>query len=122
MTMQPPPSGNPQEQPQSQDRTQAYADVASQLPPSPAQPQAQLTVIPKNPVLAVVLSVFVPGLGSMTSDNASTGALILAAYIVGVVLSLFLIGIPIALGAWVWGLFDAHKSAVAWNARHGFMS
>jgi len=81
-----------------------------------------MTVAPKNPAVSVLLSVFIPGLGSMVNDNVGVGVAILILNIVGLILAVVLIGIPIAIGSWIWGLVDAYKSAQRWNRAHGIIS
>jgi len=119
--------------PQQQPDYQVAPYQIAQPPPPTAPPyqvaqygqpasQSPYQVAPKSPGVSVLCSVFIPGLGSMISGNAGIGALILVLYFVGIVLSVFLIGIPIALGVWIWGLVDAHSSAVRWNREHGIIS
>ena len=79
-------------------------------------------VAPKSPAGSVLLSIFIPGLGSMVNDNASVGVTILILNIVGWLLAIVLIGIPLALGSWIWGLLDAYQSAQRWNRAHGIVS
>jgi len=33
-----------------------------------------------------------------------------------------LIGIPFAIGIWIWGMIDAYQGAQAWNRAHGILS
>ena len=73
-------------------------------------------------MLYLFLSFLLPGLGTMLLDNVGKGVGILALYIVGILLSLVLIGIPLAIGAWIWGMVDAYQSAQRWNQAHGIMS
>ena len=40
----------------------------------------------------------------------------------GVILSFFLIGIPVVIGAWIWGMVDGYLSAQRWNQEHGIVS
>lgn len=90
-----------------------------------AAQQAQVApqaVLPKNPALGVILSFFIPGVGSMVNGDATRGVIILVIYMVGWVLALFLIGIPILIGAWIWGLVDGYLSAQRWNLAHGIVS
>jgi TM2 domain-containing membrane protein YozV len=91
-------------------------------PAGMAQPQGQLVVAPKNPAVSLIASFFIPGLGSMINSRVGIGILILCIYVLGLILSLFLIGIPIAFGAWVWGLVDGYQSGQAWNRAHGIIS
>ena len=79
-------------------------------------------VAPKSPGGSVLLSIFIPGLGSMVNDNAGVGVTILILNIIGWILAIVLIGIPLALGTWIWGLVDAYQSAQRWNRAHGIVS
>jgi len=81
-----------------------------------------MVVAPKNPAVSVLLSVFIPGLGSMVNDNVGVGVAILVLNIIGWMLAIVLIGIPLAIGTWIWGLVDAHQSAQRWNRAHGIIS
>jgi len=81
-----------------------------------------MIVAPKNPAVSLIVSFFIPGVGSMINGDAGTGVAILLLYIVGWVLSVFLIGIPLLIGAWIWGMVDAYQGAQRWNARHGIIS
>lgn len=112
----PQPDGRPDQygQPQPNAQVQPYG-----------QPQARYpvqVVAPKNASIGVLLSFFMPGLGTMVNGSVGRGLLILALYAVGWVLSFFLIGIPLLLGAWIWGLVDGYTSAQRWNRRHGIIS
>jgi len=79
-------------------------------------------IVPKNAALGVILSFFIPGLGSMVNGSAGRGAIILGVYVVGWILAFFLIGIPILFGAWIWGMVDGYLSAQRWNQAHGIVS
>ncbi|HZR54632.1 MAG TPA: hypothetical protein VFB06_34675 [Streptosporangiaceae bacterium] len=50
------------------------------------------------------------------------GAIILGVYVLGWILAIVLIGIPILIGAWIWGLVDGYLSAQRWNLAHGIVS
>jgi TM2 domain-containing membrane protein YozV len=90
------------------------------MPPQPYQLQPMVS--PRSPALATLASLFIPGLGSMISDNVGVGVLIFCLYLVSWLFSFFLIGIPFLLGFWIWGMVQAHSDAVAWNRRHGIIS
>jgi TM2 domain-containing membrane protein YozV len=90
--------------------------------PLHAQESHGMVVAPKNPAVSVLLSIFVPGLGSMVNDNVGVGVAILVLNIIGWILAIALIGIPLAIGTWIWGLVDAHQSAQRWNRAHGIIS
>ncbi len=102
-----------------------------QPPPPPPVPlggmlvagrPGQMMVAPKNPAVSLIVSFFIPGVGSMINGDVGIGVLILLLYVAGVGLSFFLIGIPLAIGAWIWGMIDAYQGAQRWNARYGILS
>lgn len=106
-----------------QEQYAVQAQPQPQWEPLPQPGMAyQPMVAPKSPALSVLLSVFIPGLGSMINDHVGTGVTILILNIVGIVLSLVLIGIPLAIATWIWGLVDAYQSAQRWNQAHGIIS
>ncbi len=76
--------------------------VAPAVYPAPA-PYPGMVVAPKNPAVSLIVSLFIPGVGSMIDGDIGTGIAILVLYLVGVALAIFLIGIPILFGAWLWG-------------------
>jgi len=108
----------PYAQPQAYGQPQAYAQPGQPLAGFPVQQ----VVAPKNPALSLILSFFIPGLGTMVNGNVGRGVLILVLYVVGWVLSFLLIGIPLLIGAWIWGLADGYTSAQRWNRDHGIVS
>jgi len=120
---QPTAYGQPQAyaQPQPYGQPQAFAPGQPYGQAQPGYP-AQQVVAAKNPAIGVVLSFFIPGLGTMVNGNVGRGVLILALYIVGWVLSFLLIGIPLLIGVWIWGLVDGYTSAQRWNQQHGIIS
>lgn len=88
----------------------------------PAGQPGAMVVAPKNPAVSLIVSFFIPGVGSMINGDTGTGVAILVLYVIGVALSFVLIGIPLAIGVWIWGLIDAYQGAQRWNARHGIIS
>ena len=113
------------EQPQPQYRERyAPGQQTQEWTPLPLYEQEvyEVTVAPKSPAASVLLSLFVPGLGSMVNGNAGVGVAILMLNIIGWILAIALIGIPLAIGTWVWGLVDAYQSAQRWNRAHGIIS
>lgn len=55
-------------------------------------------------VAAMVLNVVIPGTGSLIAGRVSVGVVQLILWIIGVPLSFVLIGIPMAMAAWIWSL------------------
>lgn len=103
--------------PQPQQR-ESFGAQSQPQPWAPPGAQPQPAAGRKSPAVGVLLSFFVPGLGSMASGNVGIGVTILILNIVGWVLVFALIGIPIALGSWIWGMVDAYLSAQKWNKAH----
>jgi TM2 domain-containing membrane protein YozV len=100
----------------------APTSPAMHLPYQAVHPAYRYQVEPKNPGLALLASFFIPGLGSMIVGRAGIGAAILVGYLIAVVFSFILIGLPFVLGFWIWGMIDAYTGAQSWNARHGIIS
>ena len=97
--------------------------VPNAMVAAPAYPVAPgVVVAPKNPAISLLISFFIPGVGSMVNGDTQTGVIILVIWIVGIVTSFFLIGFALILGAWIWGMIDAYQGAQRWNARYGIRS
>jgi TM2 domain-containing membrane protein YozV len=79
-------------------------------------------VAPKNPALALLVSFFLPGVGSMINGDVGKGIGILVGYVISFFLIIVLIGIVGVIGFWIWGMVDAYQGARQWNARHGIIS
>ena len=86
----------------------------------PAPPVTQ--VLPKNAGVALLISFFLPGVGSMYAGKTNTGVIILVGYIISWVLTIVIIGFAGIFGFWVWGLIDAYQAAQAWNRARGIES
>ncbi|HUZ55806.1 MAG TPA: hypothetical protein VMU94_25165 [Streptosporangiaceae bacterium] len=120
-----PPAPAQWQQAQDQVRYQPNAQPApgaNQPVPYAQQAYQQQPIVAKNPAISLLLSFFIPGLGSMLNDRVNIGVIILVSYAVGWVLTLVLIGFPILFGVWIWGMIDAYQSAVRWNQAHGIIS
>ena len=76
-----------------------------------------------GPLLAsLVLSLFIPGVGTMAAGRVWEGLLILGCYILAGLLCLVLVGFILVPTVWIWGMWDAYKAAQKWNAAHGIIS
>ena len=69
----------------------------------------------KRPFLALILSFIFPGLGQFYNGHSKKGIILIVAAIVSVILYLLLIGLILYLVVWIYGLYDAYKSAEAIN-------
>lgn len=99
-------------------RPQAQAQPQWAPQPYPAAP----VVVPKNGAVGVLLSFFIPGLGSIVNGSVGLGLVILAADFVSWLLVFVLIGIPLVFAVWIWGMIDGYLSAQRWNRAHGIIS
>ncbi len=76
----------------------------------------------KNPALSLIVSFFLPGVGTMMNGEVGKGVGILIGYLVSIVLTVVIIGIFGVIGFFVWGLVDAYTGAQNWNRAHGIIS
>jgi TM2 domain-containing membrane protein YozV len=88
----------------------------------PAYPIGQPVVAPKNPAVSLIVSFFLPGVGSMINGDVGTGVIILIIWLISFPLMFVFIGFLTVVVAFVWGLVDAYQGARRWNARHGIIS
>jgi TM2 domain-containing membrane protein YozV len=94
------------------------------VPYSPAGPPVypRSQIHPRGRAGGAIVSIFVPGVGSMINGSVGRGLIILGSYIVACVLCLVLIGFIIAPAVWIWGIIDGALSADRWNRKHGIIS
>ena len=93
-----------------------------QPPPYPQYVAPAPQVAPKNPGLALLVSFFVPGVGTMMNGQVGKGIGILLGYVVSWFLTVILVGFVGLVAFWVWGMVDAYQGAKSWNAKHGILS
>ena len=75
------------------------------VPPQPGPSPGAVTPSAKNPWIAVLLSLLIPGVGQFYNNDPKKGGLMLG---VAIVLSWTIIAY---LGMWVWSMIDAHQVA-----------
>ena len=99
--------------------------------PAPPQPNHALgtvqqpggyAIAPKNPAISLLISFFVPGVGSMINGSTTIGVIILVGFLVSIPLMFVCVGFVTYFGFWVWGMIDAYTSAQKWNQAHGIVS
>jgi TM2 domain-containing membrane protein YozV len=71
----------------------------------------------KNPVLAAVLSFFIPGLGQIYNGQTKKGLIFLGVDLLDTILTPFGIGIITGLAVAVYAAWDAYKNAEEINRR-----
>jgi tetratricopeptide (TPR) repeat protein len=85
---------------------QSYPTISQETPSQP-----NVVRIEKNPGIAALCSFFIPGLGQLYNGEVGKGVVILFGTIIG---ALFFL-IPGIL-VWVFGIYDAHKTAKKMNS------
>jgi len=74
----------------------------------------------------LIVSFFLPGVGSLMNGDTGIGITILLLWILSVILDFtiigLIVGIPLGLAMFIWGLIDAYQGAQRWNRRHGIIS
>ncbi|MGA2572789.1 MAG: DUF6677 family protein [Candidatus Methanomethylicaceae archaeon] len=84
-------------------------------PPPPPTPPSPVYEKGKNPALALILSFLLPGLGQIYNGETDKGILMILGAIVCGILELFIIGIFLYLALWIYGMYNAYKTAEAYN-------
>ena len=83
-------------------------------------------IAPKSPAVSLIVSFFLPGVGSMINGDVGIGITILLLWLLSFGLDATLIGlvvgVPLGIGMFIWGLIDAYQGAQRWNRRHGIIS
>ena len=83
-------------------------------------------VAPKNPAVSLIVSLFLPGVGSMINGDVGIGITILLLWLLALFLDAtifgLIVGVPLGLAMFIWGLIDAYQGAQRWNRRHGIIS
>jgi TM2 domain-containing membrane protein YozV len=74
----------------------------------------------KNPVLSLILSLVIPGLGQIINGDTTKGVILIVAYVIAwftcfIVIGFILVPVVIAYAA-----YDAFQGAKKWNVANGF--
>jgi TM2 domain-containing membrane protein YozV len=117
---------------QYQTREQALGYGAGAPPPALPQPYGygygqpmmphQQQVQARSAAVAVIASLFIPGLGTMLSGRPGKGVLILACFILAAISSFFIIGFILSPVVWIYGMVAANNDTHKWNRAHGIIS
>ena len=83
-------------------------------------------VAPKSPAVSLIVSFFLPGVGSMINGDVGIGITILLLWLLAIFLDVtvfgLVVGVPLGLAMFIWGLIDAYQGAQRWNRQHGIIS
>lgn len=71
----------------------------------------------KNSGISAVLSFIFPGVGQIYNGHIGKGIFYMCLFVVFLVLTFALIGFPLLLILWVWGIYDAYNSAEQINRK-----
>lgn len=93
-----------------QDIVDSYEEIVKREPKGII---GMIATEPKSMVATIVLSIFFPGAGHIYLGDTGTGLTILILYIVGYLINFtivgMIIGIPLIIAMWLWGLIGAIK-------------
>jgi TM2 domain-containing membrane protein YozV len=84
--------------------------------------QSGAVVSPKTPALHLIVSIFLPGVGSIMNGDVGKGIGIFIGFFLCWIFFWLVVPLFIALGLWIWGLVDAYQGAQKWNQAHGIIS
>jgi TM2 domain-containing membrane protein YozV len=85
-------------------------------------PQYAPQVRPKNPGLALIASLLIPGLGQLVTGRVWMGILIFSLFVLSLLLLFVVIGFVTLPLVWLWAMVDAYHGARKWNTAHGIIS
>jgi TM2 domain-containing membrane protein YozV len=67
----------------------------------------------RNPAVALVLSLFIPGAGQFYNGDSKRGALMLVGALVSLMLVAFMIGVFSGAAIWIWSMVNAARAGTA---------
>jgi TM2 domain-containing membrane protein YozV len=71
----------------------------------------------KNPAVALVLSLFIPGAGQFYNGDNKRGALMLGGALISLMLAAVTIGVFTGVAIWIWSVVNAYNVASGKTAR-----
>jgi TM2 domain-containing membrane protein YozV len=74
----------------------------------------------KNPVLSLILSLVIPGLGQIINGETTKGVILIVAIVVAYFTCLFVIGFLAVPAVMAYAAYDAFQGAKKWNVANGF--
>ncbi|SIQ12458.1 hypothetical protein [Domibacillus enclensis] len=77
-------------------------------------------MLTKNPGIAAVLSVFWTGVGQIYNGQIMKGLILIVVQMINSALMWVLIGFVTFPLVWIWGIYDAYKTAERINRRSDF--
>ena len=93
-----------------------------QVQPYGYQQPGPVQVAPLSPALGLIVSIFLPGVGSMMAGKTGKGVGILIGWLIGCCCASSSSGSFIMPVFWIWGMVAAYTDAVRWNREHGIIS
>lgn len=86
-------------------------DEKAEICPKCGVRQSALNSKKKNPGIAAVLSFFITGLGQIYNGQIGKGILLIFIQVINLLLMVILIGFITYPIVWIWGMYDAYKTA-----------
>ncbi|WP_427888811.1 hypothetical protein ACQHIV_36110 [Kribbella sp. GL6] len=106
--------------PQPQPQPQQFYQPAPYQPFPPMMPMQQIKA--KNPGLACVLSILVPGLGQFLNGDIGLGIGMFVVAGIAWFSLLWVIGFLLLPAVYIWSAVEAYNAAQRWNTQHGVLS
>ena len=79
-------------------------------------------VKPRSPCLALVLSLFCPGLGSFYGGQPGMGVFLIVAMLISLAATTVIVGFFLVPVVWVFAMWHAFHAVKDWNAARGIES
>lgn len=93
-----------------------------QQPYYPQRPYYPQQVAPKSAGIALLLSLIVPGLGTMYAGEVTWGIVIFGMWVLSWIALFFVVGFITLPIVWIVSLIAAYSAAQKWNRAHGIIS
>jgi len=74
----------------------------------------------KTPVLSLILSLVVPGLGQIINGETNKGIILIVAIVIAYFTCFIAIGFLLVPAVMAYAAYDAFQGAKKWNVAHGF--
>jgi len=84
--------------------------------PPPAAAPPPPAAAGQRPVLALILSFLLPGLGQIYCGETQRGIIMILFIFVCAFLTLFVVGFFLYIALWLYGMYDAYKAAEEYNS------
>lgn len=118
----PPPQWQPQQPPPQQPQYPVPVTHGQQYQPQAYYLPRQPSVQPRSPGLALLISLFLPGIGTMYGGWKTGGLIIAVLAVLSLPAMIIVIGFITLPLCWIAGLITSFEAVQSWNRKHGIIS